>query len=107
VTFFDKRAADALAREVQNLIDRKVIDSRSPAADALLDYVDPGPNESVPGKLAASFTVGQQVQKHTGDYQLDGEVRAVFTTRRGTTRYVVEHAPGFLHIYSETNLRAV
>lgn len=50
---FDKRAADALAREVQKLIDRKVIDSRSPAADALLDYVDPGPNESVPEKLAA------------------------------------------------------
>ena len=51
---FDKRAADALAREVQKLIDRKVIDSRSMAADALLDYVDPGPNESVPGKLAES-----------------------------------------------------
>ena len=51
---FDKRAADALAREVQKLIDRKVIDSRSMAADALLDYVDPGPNESVPGKLGES-----------------------------------------------------
>jgi hypothetical protein len=52
--FFDKRAADALACEVQKLIDRKVIDARSPAADALLDYVDPGPNESVPAKLAAA-----------------------------------------------------
>lgn len=48
---FDKRAADALAREVQALIDRKVIDARSPAADALLDYVHPGPTESVPGRL--------------------------------------------------------
>jgi hypothetical protein len=52
--FFDKRAADVLACEVQRLIERKVIDSRSPAADALLDYVDPGPNESVPELLAAS-----------------------------------------------------
>jgi hypothetical protein len=51
---FDKRGADALAREVQRLIDRGVIDSRSPAADALLDYVDPGPAESVPSKLASS-----------------------------------------------------
>lgn len=37
---WDKRAADALAVEVEKLIERKVIDSRSPAADALLDYRD-------------------------------------------------------------------
>lgn len=35
---FDKRCADALADEVAVLVRRKVIDSRSPAADALLDY---------------------------------------------------------------------
>jgi hypothetical protein len=54
-----------------------------------------------------AFKVGDIVEKYTGDYQLTGEVRAVFTTRRGATRYVVEHSPGFLHIYSESNLRNV
>jgi hypothetical protein len=38
---FDVRCADALADEVDALIRRNVIDSRSPAADALLDYRDP------------------------------------------------------------------
>ena len=35
------RCADALADEVAALVKRKVIDSRAPAADALLDYRDP------------------------------------------------------------------
>jgi hypothetical protein len=51
--FFDKRAADALANEVRRLIERKVIDARSPAGDALLDYVNPGATESIVGKLSA------------------------------------------------------
>jgi hypothetical protein len=38
---FDKRCADRLADEVDVLIQRKIIDSRSPAADALLDYREP------------------------------------------------------------------
>lgn len=38
---FDRRCADALADEVDVLIKRRMIDSRSPAADALLDYRDP------------------------------------------------------------------
>lgn len=37
----DKRCADALADEVDVLVRRKVIDARSPAADALLDYRNP------------------------------------------------------------------
>ncbi len=37
----DKRCADHLADEVDVLIARKLLDSRSPAADALLDYRDP------------------------------------------------------------------
>jgi hypothetical protein len=53
------------------------------------------------------FAVGDKVEKYTGDYQLKGEVRAVFTTKSGKTRYVVEHDPGFLHIYGPDNLRAV
>lgn len=55
--------------------------------------------------LNASFEIGDLVEKFTGDYQLTGTVRAVFTTSTGKVRYVVEHRPGFLHIYSETNLR--
>ena len=35
------RAADALADEVAVLVRRNIIDSRSPAADALLDYRNP------------------------------------------------------------------
>lgn len=37
----DKRCADALADEVDILVRKKVISSRSPAADALLDYRNP------------------------------------------------------------------
>jgi hypothetical protein len=55
----------------------------------------------------AKFNVGDPVEKYTGDYQLKGEVRAVFTTSAGKVRYVVEHKPGFLHIYSDANLRAL
>jgi len=54
---------------------------------------------------SSSFGVGDLVEKFKGDYQLSGEVRAVFTTRAGKTRYVVEHTPGFLHIYSGEVLR--
>jgi hypothetical protein len=35
---FDERSADRIATEVARLIERQIIDSRSPAADALLDY---------------------------------------------------------------------
>jgi hypothetical protein len=52
-----------------------------------------------------NFAVGDIVEKFTGDYQLPGEVRAVFITKRGKVRYVVEHDCGILHIYSEANLR--
>lgn len=38
---WDQRAADALADEVDVLVRRKAIDSRSPAADALLGYRNP------------------------------------------------------------------
>jgi hypothetical protein len=53
------------------------------------------------------FNVGDQVQKYTGDYQLDGEVRSRFTTKAGKLRYVVEHDPGFLHIYNGKQLRKI
>lgn len=38
IPYFDARGADRLAREVEALVKRGVIDARSPAGDALLDY---------------------------------------------------------------------
>jgi hypothetical protein len=38
---FDQLGADRLADEVAVLVRRRVIDARSPAADALLDYRNP------------------------------------------------------------------
>lgn len=59
---------------------------------------------------APKFKVGDPVYKVTGDYRFPGEVRAVFTTRGGEVRYVVEcvvpEVAGMLHIYSEKNLAA-
>lgn len=52
-----------------------------------------------------ALAVGDRVEKFTGDYQLSGEVRCSFTTRAGKVRLVVEHDPGFLHIYGPQNLR--
>ena len=60
---------------------------------------------------ATSFAIGDQVEKHTGDYRAKGEVRGIFAVKNGAIRYVVEHrAEGggsFCHIYSEKNLRKV
>jgi len=53
----------------------------------------------------ATYVPGQIVEKHSGDYQLCGEVRAVLTTTAGKIRYVVQHPPGFLHVYSDAQLR--
>lgn len=41
VRLFDKLCADRMADEIAFLVQRKVISSRCPAADALLDYRDP------------------------------------------------------------------
>lgn len=51
------------------------------------------------------FSIGQRVEKYTGDYHLEGEIRSMFTTRAGKVRFVVEHDPGFLHIYGPGNIR--
>jgi thymidylate synthase len=54
-----------------------------------------------------AFKVGDRVLKHTGDYQIEGEVRGVLSSKKGAVRYVVEHPGGMLHIYSEGNLTLV
>ncbi len=67
-----------------------------------------GPNSFHPPEcLNDPYRIGDQVEKYTGDYHLKGEVRAVFSTKAGKIRYVVEHEPGFLHIYSGPNIRKV
>lgn len=55
--------------------------------------------------MTERYEVGDKVLKYTGDYKLVGEVRAFFLTKAGKLRYVVEHEPGFLHIYSPANLK--
>ncbi len=58
-------------------------------------------------KMQSHFNIGDKVLKYTGDYQLEGEIRAIFTTKAYKVRYVVEHKPGFLHIYSEANIKII
>lgn len=54
------------------------------------------------------FKVEDPVRKTTGEYHVAGEVRSVFTTKKGTLRYVVEIEAAlggsFLHIYNEGQL---
>ena len=65
--------------------------------------------------MTQEFKVGDLVEKFTGDYKLQGEVRAVFTTHEGgPVRYVVAHdlfgiggTGRILHIYAPSNLRLV
>lgn len=54
-----------------------------------------------------TFQRGEVVKKVTGDYHLEGVVVGHAVTTAGKVRYVVEHTPGFLHIYSEANLISI
>jgi hypothetical protein len=58
--------------------------------------------------MMTKFEVGDKVDKVTGDYNISGTVRSVFTMENGAIRVVVEHkAEGggsFLHVYGEANL---
>ncbi len=58
---FKDRAADALADEVAVLVQRKVIDSRSPAADALLDFRNP-PMSEHSSRMVTLEVVVEQLQ---------------------------------------------
>lgn len=57
------RAADTLADTVAALVQRKVIDFRSAAADALLDYRDPPRNERTDLLAAAQECIAQLEQQ--------------------------------------------
>lgn len=53
----------------------------------------------------AQFQVGDDVQKATGAYKALGEIRSVYTTRKGDIRYVVQVWPqGFQMIWSDKEL---
>ena len=61
--------------------------------------------------LCGDFKIGSKVRKITGDYHLDGIVRAVFLTADGAVRVVVGHDLSgvggkgeILHIYGPSNL---
>lgn len=57
--------------------------------------------------ITSVFAIGDLVRKVSGDYQLDGVVVSVFAKLDGKIRYVVEHEPGFLHIYTDKNLQPI
>lgn len=55
----------------------------------------------------SDYQIGDRVQKYTGAYTTFGEVRAVYTTKAGAQRYVVEVEPqGFQMIWGDKELRA-
>ncbi len=60
---FDVRCADALADEVSVLVMRQVLDARSPAADALIDYRNPPstPRADRLAELEAEMAAWQRV----------------------------------------------
>ena len=56
-------------------------------------------------ELFFKFNVGDRVVKYKGDYTAAGEVRAVYTTKAGKARYVVEYdALPLQHIHSDKDL---
>lgn len=98
-----KRAADALADEVAALVRRRVIDSRSPAADALLDYRDP-PTTPRADRLAvleaerdAATARAEQAERRVQTFQhgerqalkMAGEAEARVRDLEGAARRVV------------------
>ena len=56
------------------------------------------------GVSVMEYKNGDKVRKVSGDYHLDGVIVSIFTTLKGNVRVVVEHDPGFLHIYNPTQL---
>jgi hypothetical protein len=61
-------------------------------------------------RVDMKFQPGDFVLKTGGSYELDGQVMVGFLTAKRDPRYVVDHfpmAPGLLHIYNESQLRAL
>lgn len=75
---FDRTAADRLADEVATLVRRRVLDARSPAGDALLDYRDP-PTTDRADRMAEFEreleAVRGDVRMHRGEAHVDFEYR--------------------------------
>ncbi len=107
---------EQIARAICNLIERLAhCDTRWPAtariepdkavefARAVLSLFSP---TSDGGAVAEGWQVGDQVIKKSG-YEFPGEVRAVYTTRKGEPRVVVEMIPyGLQHIFNPGQLAA-
>lgn len=101
--FGDEEKPRYTTRRLRLETDRAFERGRQQAFDEMLTAAHDG--------IPPVLTIGEQVEKHTGDYTARGEVRAVFAMKNGAIRFVVEHqAEGggsFCHIYSEKNLRKV
>jgi len=73
---------------------------------AALASFAPIPDDAARVVGSAKFKIGDKVDKVGGDYEVPGEVRAIYTTCACKLRYVVEIAPfGYQHIYKESQLR--
>lgn len=79
------RAAERLAHEVQRLVERGVIGSRSEAADALLDYHD----GKIPALAAAPDARLAELERKAAAYDA---ARAVVKTEGNTRAYYVLRA---------------
>ncbi|RYC10131.1 hypothetical protein [Ciceribacter ferrooxidans] len=101
--FGDEEKPRYTTRRLRLETDRAFERGRQQAFDEMLTAMHDG--------IPPTFSICEQVEKHTGDYTARGEVRAVFAMKNGAIRFVVEHqAEGggsFCHIYSEKNLRKV
>ncbi len=95
----DKVCADALADEVAVLVRRKVIDSRSPAADALLDYREPPstPRADRMAQLEQELDRARiALAKADGDLQREAELRRGWEIRWGVMSKRAEAAEAAL-----------
>lgn len=78
--------------------------------DGVLHFTDP--TDGMPGEASVRgfYRIGQKVETIGGE-RFTGEVRAVFTTKRGALRYVIEHelqgGGAFLRCYSDADLAAL
>ena len=82
VRLFDHLAAERMADEIAGLVQRKVIGSRCPAADALLDYRDPPRSE----RSDRLVDLENQIERVTK--QLDRAMAESSTWKAGSDRMI-------------------
>lgn len=58
-------------------------------------------------EVVGVFSLGDKVEKRSGDYFFPGEIRAVVVKKSGVIRYVAEDDRGSLHIFRAEQLTEV